>query len=166
MDFVDLAKIQAAGFQGFVPISKLQATQCQSVPDSAGVYFIIWPSEAKPVFLPTNMGGHFKGKDPTVALGKLEQKWVRGVKVIYIGKAGDVGAKATLKTRLTSYMEFGAGKPVGHWGGRFIWQLADSENLLACWKVTSGLNAPRLETTLMQDFKAQHGKHPFANLRD
>ena len=33
-------------------------------------------------------------------------------------------------------MKFGSGKKVGHKGGRFIWQLKDSANLVVCWKRT------------------------------
>jgi hypothetical protein len=30
----------------------------------------------------------------------------------------------------------GRGELAGHWGGRYIWQLSDSADLIAAWKVT------------------------------
>lgn len=78
--------------------------------------------------------------------------------MIYIGKA------AVLRDRLRGYMRFGEGKPAPHWGGRYIWQLADAKSLLVCWKATPD-EAPRLvERRLIQEFCAQYGKRPFANL--
>jgi hypothetical protein len=47
----------------------------------------------------------------------LIANWVDGAEVVYIGKADQ------LKRRLTQFADFGGGKPIGHWGGRLIWQL-------------------------------------------
>ena len=63
-------------------------------------------------------------------------------------------------------MKFGSGKPVGHRGGRYIWQLADADDLVVCWKVLS--TDPReYERQMISDFKTAHnGYRPFANLLD
>ena len=83
--------------------------------------------------------------------------WVPGARVIYIGKADQ------LQRRLRQYLDFGAGKPVGHWGGRLIWQLSGSENLEFAWVADE---APQLrEAALLQAFVDEFGVMPFANLR-
>ena len=66
----------------------------------------------------------FKNKAPTVALDALVANWVDDAEVVYIGKADQ------LRRRLTQYADFGAGKPVGHWGGRLIWQLPSPDQLI------------------------------------
>ncbi|HVX28920.1 MAG TPA: hypothetical protein VHA53_00465, partial [Nitrolancea sp.] len=70
-----------------------------------------------------------------------------------------------LRRRLDEYRRYGAGEPVAHTGGRYIWQLADSRELLVAWREEPAALA--LEQSLIQSFKAMHdGKRPFANLRD
>jgi hypothetical protein len=61
-------------------------------------------------------------------------------------------------------LRFGQGERVGHGGGRYIWQLRESCDLLVCWKITA-LDSPRtVEKGLMNEFKQTHGKLPFTNL--
>ncbi|MFZ3264411.1 MAG: hypothetical protein WA172_10460 [Terriglobales bacterium] len=159
--FDSIDAIRQSGFEGFVTISALQASKCNEVPTKPGVYFILRSDTAPPDFLSESVGGHFKGKNPTVAVGELESKWVEGAVVLNIGKAGP---GATLRSRLKQYMRFGQGEAAGHYGGRYIWQLARSVNLLVCWKPTID-DAPRtVEKALMEEFERVYGKLPFANL--
>ena len=104
-------------------------------------------------------GGYFKGKNPNVTLSELNANWVENTKVVYIGKA------TSLKPRLKQYFSFGQGKNVGHYGGRFIWQLRYSKELIVCWKSLS--TDPReYEADLIKQFVELFGKRPFANLKD
>jgi len=120
------------------------------------------PNSERPEFLSESVGGRFKGNDPTVAARTLESRWVENTPVLYIGKAGS--RTATLRSRLWQYVRFGQGERVGHWGGRYIWQLREPCDLLVCWKITA-LDSPRMiEKALMNEFKQAHGKLPFANL--
>ena len=96
----------------------------------------------------------------------LERNWVNGAAVIYIGKAGGGSSSATLRRRLKSFLRFGEGHPVGHWGGRFIWQLQDAGSLLFCWRHVGDSDARELERDLIRDFVRMFGTRPFANLRD
>jgi len=147
--------------------SSVQQSACRGVPDQPGVYLVVWPYDTLPVvFLPSSTGGHFKGRNPTAGLPELRSHWVDGSKVVYIGKAGSAEGSATLRRRLWSYKRFGMGKPVGHWGGRYIWQFDGSGTLQICWRSTTGAMAELLEKQLVQDFASQYGRRPYANLRD
>jgi hypothetical protein len=77
--------------------------------------------------------------------------------VVYIGKA------ANLRRRLREFMRFGAGAPIGHWGGRLIWQLHRSSDLLIAWRETPGEVPKEVESELISDVRAAYGKPPFAN---
>ena len=92
----------------------------------------------------------------------LGDAWVDGATVVYIGKAaGNCG----LKQRLADYRRHGTGLSAGHWGGRCIWQLADS-GLLVAWRPLTDDDAGEAEQDLIDEFKELHGGAlPFANLR-
>jgi len=164
-DFEDIDKIRAQGFRGFFKVSQLQASGCGEVPEVPGVYLVIRTSMGRPRFLENSVGGCSKGKDPTVSVCQLEANWVDGPVVIYVGQAGGAESEATLRRRLRDFMGFGAGKPVGHYGGRYVWQLPGSKNLLICWKPTPKEDPAAVERQLIAEFKARYGKRPFANLQ-
>jgi hypothetical protein len=90
---------------------------------------------------------------------------VQDPSIVYIGKAGRINGSATLRSRLKQYLAFGEGRAAGHWGGRYVWQLADAENLTVCWKTTDVEQAQALEKQMLEAFENEHGKTPFANLR-
>jgi hypothetical protein len=161
--FQDLDATRAAGFVGFHTIRELRQSNLTQVPQSPGVYLILRPARDDPVFLARGTGGRFKGRDPTVDAAKLALRWVADSPLLYVGKAGESGGESTLHSRLRLYIRFGAGVPCGHWGGRYIWQLADAESLLVAWRVTAR-EAPRdAERQILAAFKAQYGRLPFAN---
>lgn len=119
--------LEAAGFVGWVPFEAIRASPC---PLTGGVYVISYSGGTPAAYAERSCGGWFKGKDPTVPLDSLTANWVEGAEVVYIGKAEQ------LKRRLQQFAGFGAGKPIGHWGGRLIWQLPNIERLLVAWKET------------------------------
>ena len=157
--------LEQEGFSGFVTVGQLKKN-IDIVPEEQGVYAVLYTKETEPDFLQRGTGGFFKGEDPNVPLSELKANWVEGADIVYVGKAGGEGSKATLRSRLSQYMKFGSGKPVGHRGGRYIWQLADADDLVICWKVLS--TDPReYERQMIIDFKTAHdGIRPFANLLD
>ena len=135
-------------------------------PAEAGVYVVVRSTAAPPQFLPQSVAGRFKGKDPTVTLETLNLKWLPHTDVLYIGKA-DLGktGKRSIRKRLDEYRRHGAGEPVAHWGGRYLWQLADSDELLVCWKETPAAQAEEVESEFIANFLSQYGSLPFANLK-
>ena len=165
----DIPSLRSAGFSGFLSIAEFRSQKLACVPGQPGdmgVYMILRESSDDPEFVATGTGGHFKGKDPNVSLEVLKSNWVTGATVINIGKAGAPGKAATLRSRLRQYLSFGAGRPVGHWGGRLIWQLADAEKLRVCWKPTPDAVPREVEQQLIQLFVKKYGRRPFANLAD
>lgn len=119
---------------------------------------------SSPSFLAASTAGRFKGRDPSVTAEALGSAWVDGAEVVYIGKAAGRGG---LKRRLAAYRRHGAGLPAGHWGGRYIWQLADSEALLVAWWSMPEGDPEAAEQDLIDEFKQLHGGAlPFANLRN
>ncbi len=151
--------MRRAGFTGWRTWRELRDAD-YPIPPKPLCYLIYRDSDEPPRFRATSPGGHFKGKDPTVPTGILAAKWVAGAHVINIGKA-DVG-----RTRLKAYARFGAGEPVAHWGGRYIWQLPDSENLLVAWHEIGWVETARdYERRLLARFRELHDTRlPFANL--
>lgn len=161
-----IEQLKAEGFTGFVSVADLR-NSCAGVPDVRGIYVVVRPSSDEPSFIFPGTGGFFKGKDPNVTVETLGKKWVKGQAVIYIGKAGDPGSNATLQKRIRQYIRFGEGKPVGHQGGCYIWQLADAADLLFAWKPLPDGNPSVEESKMIQEFKALNGgMRPFANRRD
>ena len=78
---------------------------------------------------------------------------------VYIGKA-DVANR-----RLRQFARFGAGEPIGHWGGRMLWQLVGRESLVVTCRETPGKIPADVESRMLADFVATHGRLPFANLK-
>ncbi len=96
----------------------------------------------------------------------LKSNWIENTVVVYIGKAGASGKDATLRIRLKQYFSFGKGNNIGHYGGRLIWQLKNSKDLLVAWKPLTEEEPRTVEANLIQDFVSQYSKRPFANLSD
>lgn len=152
--------LEALGFEGFVPFADLRVTKPPKLP---GIYVVLRPSADVPVYLARSVAGWFKGSDPTAEVAVLEEAWVNGTTVVYIGKANLGTHKDGLHRRLTQYRRFGAGKAVGHRGGEHIWQLADHAELIVCWKATNDAEVKALESRMIDDFEERHGRWPFAN---
>jgi hypothetical protein len=151
-------------FVGFLPFGKLDLSDVPALP---GVYAVLRRSDALPSFVETSPAGHFKGKDPSVAPAALAKKWLNGPHVLYIGKATRTTAGPRgLQKRLDDLRRFGAGEPVNHPGGRFIWQLSDAADLVVAWNATANSeDASTLEARMLQDFTDWYGRLPFGNRR-
>jgi hypothetical protein len=147
--------LESSGFEGWVTFGEF-AQQLGRLPSAGGVY-LVFRIRREPRFLVANPGGRFKGRDPSVSDDALCANWVNGAEIVYIGKADN------LRRRLREFARFGEGEPVGHWGGRLIWQLKDSTKLLVAWKEAPGLLPREVEAEMIAAFRAAFGKLPFAN---
>ena len=162
--YQQLSDVKNAQFVGFKTVGELWV-DISPIPKERGVYMILDPEIASPKFLAKGVGGFFKQRDPNVPLSALSGHWVKGCRVLYIGKAGREGSSVTLRSRLRQYLDFGKGKPAAHYGGRLIWQLEHHPELLVAWKITPKSDPREEEEKLIREFKAQYAKFPFANLR-
>ena len=160
----EVNELKGLGFKGFKSIFELTSDYFP-IPNKMGVYCIIC-LEDNCEFLDIGSGGHFKGKNPNVLPSLLKINWVHKAKIVYIGKAGGSQSNATLQSRLKQYFKFGQGRRVGHWGGRLIWQMENSQKLIVAWKSLNTEEPRDYETELIKKFVTRHGKRPFANLKD
>ncbi len=155
--------LQDYGFEGFVSFAVLATS---NVPKGPGVYCVIRRAPGLPEFLEASPAGLYKGKDPTVSHSELQALWVPDAVVVYIGKA-NLGARKRrgLRKRLREFGDFGAGLPVAHSGGRRIWHLSDSAELLVGWKQLPDEDVVATEDQLLDAFSRAHGRLPFANMK-
>jgi hypothetical protein len=161
--------LTTAGFEGWLTWPKIRKAGYADIPSLPGVYVIVRMGAAPPAFVHPGTGGRFKGEDSSVPQARLEAEWVDGARVLNIGKADARkagGVNDGLRGRLREYGRFGAGEPVGHRGGRLIWQLADADKLLVAWHVVTWDETARdYERRLLARFAELHDGHrPFANL--
>ena len=159
-------ELRRQGFEGFSSVSDLRLGGSAEIPAEPGVYLFLRTRVSSPEFLAKGSGGRFKGRDPNVTLARLQGEWVDGALIVYVGQTGSA-SKGTLRQRIGLMLRFGQGAAVGHWGGRLIWQLKDSDRLWVCWKPIRERDPRKVEIALIRSFKSMHGgKRPFANLRD
>jgi len=167
--FDSIESLKKEGFVGFKTVAKLRENR-SIIPRVRGIYMVLYLGEGRPKFVAKGTGGEFKGEDKNVAISLLESKWVSNTIVIYIGQAGGVLAgkwsEATLFDRVRRYIKYGEGRPVGHQGGCYIWQISGCEELVLCWKpLPNHISDPKqIEGELIKEFMSKYdGKMPFAN---
>jgi hypothetical protein len=158
------AFLEAEGFEGFFTVGQLHTEGCERVPDKTGVYAIIRERLDQPDFLTKSVGPIFRGQDPTRPVDELEQRWVPGAQVLYLGRACGPGVRSLLRQRVKRYLRFGHGRVVGHWDGRYVWQLRDHTQLRVAWNSSGAEDAAQFEARLQSRFREHYGMLPFANL--
>jgi hypothetical protein len=163
MNIDDLDTIKKSGFEGFKKISELKVNSTL-IPKVKGVYLLLRPDSRKVEFIEIGTGGFFKDKNPNVATSELINRWVEDAQIIYIGKAGGANRDATLNSRLKQYLNFGQEKKVGHWGGRYIWQIKNIDDYIICWKELPDDEPRDIEIDLLEMFKERFFRLPYANI--
>lgn len=144
-----------AGFSGFISFGQLVTGS--AAPVESGVYVVLYDCNPTLKFVHPSPAGWFKGEDPTCAEATLRSNWLPGAPVVYIGKA------TSLRDRLRQFAQFGAGKAIGHRGGRLIWQLPNPGSLSVAWRITATQNPEAVEAALLRHFFSRFGQAPFAN---
>ncbi|MCB5291636.1 hypothetical protein [Arthrobacter sp. SO3] len=150
------------GFTGFRPLADLDINR---IPQKPGIFAVLQPEGFRPQFLAKSTAGIFKKKDPTLKPAALKAEWVDGADVLYVGKAGP-GSKGNrgLRRQIQEFVDFGAGRPPGHWDGRLIWQLAAAGSLIVAWKELPVEQLNAAEAGCHAAFVDEYGQLPFANL--
>ena len=158
-----IAFLADEGFEGLRTVGQLHADGCEEVPNARGLYAIVRESIEPPRFAATSSAPCFRHTEPTLPIEALEQRWVPGAQLLFLGMAPGPGVRSLLKQRVKRYLRFGHGRHVAHWAGRAIWQLGDRSALRVAWKaMAEGDPAPMLREYLDR-FERQHGRPPFAN---
>ena len=152
--------LRGLGFAGFVAMNEVNLADIPLLP---GVYAVLRGGE--PQVEGRSVGGWFKGKDPSVDVDILTARLNQDADVLYFGKAGQSSSRRGLRKRISELLQFGSGMPVGHWGGRYLWQLSSPFSNLLAWLPLDASEVDSFETVLLTDFRDTHGALPFANLR-
>ncbi len=152
--------LEKAGFKGWIAARDLVKALIPA--RVQGVYLAFREGAEPPTFLLTSAAGTHKGRDPTMAVPKLEEAWIRDSKVVYIGKAHQT-ASSDLQKRVWAFVRQGRGRKAGHWGGRSTWQLADGPEVLIAWMKTDD-DAREIESQLLEAFVERYRRLPFANM--
>ena len=125
-----------------------------------GVYMFVLPKDfGKFEFKAHSTSGKWKGKNPDVSVEKLKEEWVDGAEILYIGKR----ERKTVYERVLEHKNFLSGEPISARGGRIIGQIPNYEKL-EVWYLKCD-NPTEMKEKLLQDFKKQYKKLPFANLK-
>jgi hypothetical protein len=139
-----------------------------NVPKKSGIYVIVYEGAGMPKFKSTGTGPRmYRDRFVNISIKKLKNKWVnfngKKDKIVYIGKAGP-SKNRTLNRRIKEYIKFGSGKEANHYGGRYVWQIAEQGRLAVCWKISK--NPGEEEKMMLKNFKEEHGgRLPFANIK-
>ncbi|MFA4051900.1 hypothetical protein [Mycobacteroides chelonae] len=147
------------GFSGWLTFADLANAD---VPKAAGVYVVVRPTDNRPEFC---ADASYRG-DTAVSISVLEDAWVDGERLVYIGMASLGSKRDGLHRRLRQFRRYGAGGSARHSGGRRIWHLADHSDLLVAWRITDDADARDTEKAMIRAFRARHGVRPFANSAD
>ena len=135
--------------------------------DQCGVYLILVPPEYESAYIDPEQAIAAGNVIRPWNVEKLEEKWVPGANIIYIGLAGRHSPRS-LRARLRELLRHASGHTSDrgpHKGGEIIWQLRNYESFHIFVAATGDPPIPRqLESELLAQFMDVHGGAlPFAN---
>lgn len=164
MDFETPSEYGRYGFEGGCSVRELRSA-IDRIPATGGVYLVVRSPQTQCSVTEKSTGCWMDGMNPAVDVQILRERLCTQPEspIMYIGKAG--GAVQTLRSRIRQYLRFGAGQRSPHWGGRYIWQLAEAESLLVYWRPETHNDPRTVEKRLIALHEKRFGSLPFANLR-
>ena len=97
---------------------------------------------------------------------ELQQLWVPGTRVVYIGKANHGGTRRRgLCKRLDEFRRFGAGEPIGHPVAAGSGSSPTTPTSSSDGVKPRTPEAAAIETAMIAQFRAHHGRLLLANMR-
>jgi len=164
-DVLTKSDLTAQGFRGFTTIRELQRNITRSEElNQCGVYAVVCSPTYTPSFIGTDKARRNHNVIRPWSLEKLEEKWVFGVEVLYLGKAGTDINRRTLRKRLSELIRHSQGKTTKqgpHRGGELLWQLKGYESFEVGYLPTD--QPEKQESRLLGLFLSKTGRLPFAN---
>ncbi|MDR2712107.1 MAG: GIY-YIG nuclease family protein [Clostridiales bacterium] len=140
-------------------IKRLKENKCSEVPEKNGIYVVISPENFAVEFAGSAFDLlHAELKEyKKYCIKELEAKFCQSDRqVLYIGKASGKGG---LKKRIRQYI----GMKFNHRGGRAIWHIKDSHELLIGYCECE--NPEEKEKEMLKSYKDKHSVYPVANQR-
>ncbi|MDR3598834.1 hypothetical protein [Clostridium sp.] len=150
MKNLNIKELKNKGYKGFIRIGSLK-NNYSILPELSGVYLILIPKDFIVKFLKdgtTNSGD---------SINYLQNNWVKGAKILYIGSSNNLRkhVKQLVDSRNNSVDRFP--------GGRHLWKLKDSLDLLISWNVIDTNECKQEKKYLLNEFMVRYSKPPFAN---
>lgn len=164
LNLESLEGLKEYGFEGFLTVRTLRDEDCASVPAETGVYLVVRDWTEPPRFMPKSPAGFLRGQAPSVPVETLQEKWIEGACVLWIGHAHGPGVRHRLHQRIKRMIRFGSGKQVAHWGGRYLWQMSGANALRFAWFPTDKRESDKLFNRVFKAFDERYDALPFANL--
>ena len=148
------------GFVGFVPFRTWDRSMV-GTQDAEGVYAIV-RSGKLPTFLDEDGS---KPRSRSWSRAEVAARWVSGAEIVYIGQAPlRTNQRDGVAKRLDEFHSHGYRTGKSHYGGRLLWQLSDSDDLVVAWKMVPVGMAGLIESGLILGFVEEYGRRPFANV--
>lgn len=152
------SELEITGFANWIPL--LGANRSSALPRLPGIYAVSYEAGRPKSWQIESCGGWHKKRNPAVDPHRLNREWVDGTDIVYVGRTD-----RTLAKRIGEFARFGRGEPIGHWGGRLIWQLPHADLLMVGWIALDMGLATERESALLAEFLEAFDRLPFANLR-
>jgi hypothetical protein len=153
--------IDLRGWSGPITVQDLLSSCSSELPKTAGVYTVLFGG-GSPEFLDKSAAGWYQDRNSSYSARIAFDRWAKGATILYFGMTASRGM---LRDRIRKLVDFAAGKPVAHRGGRLLWHLREWRSLQLPWCECPASTARALEASLIESFAPLHeARRPFANM--